>query len=105
VYAKVVLNATGPFADGLRKLSNPSNASCLKASSGSHITLPGFYGSGITGMIIPKTKVSWVGSSWQIPWNILIKHIKFGKCSWASKTVAVGDRLKVLQLSLEKSQQ
>ena len=57
VYAKVVLNATGPFADGLRKISNPKNAPCLKASSGSHVTLPGFYGSGITGMIIPKTKV------------------------------------------------
>jgi len=56
VFAKVVLNATGPFADGLRKISNAKNAPCLKASSGSHVTLPGFYGSGITGMIIPKTK-------------------------------------------------
>jgi glycerol-3-phosphate dehydrogenase len=57
VYAKVVLNATGPFADQLRQLSNPATQKCMTASSGAHVTLPAWYGSSVTGMIIPKTKV------------------------------------------------
>lgn len=34
VYAKQVINATGPFADGLRQMSDPSKPSIIMPSAG-----------------------------------------------------------------------
>jgi glycerol-3-phosphate dehydrogenase len=41
VHARVVVNATGPYVDRLRRLSNPDGAKAVTASSGAHVTLPG----------------------------------------------------------------
>ncbi|PNH06349.1 Glycerol-3-phosphate dehydrogenase SDP6, mitochondrial [Tetrabaena socialis] len=71
VYARVVMNTTGCFADqarpgrgeggglvlgrAVRHLSQPEAPDIIQPSSGAHVTLPGWYG-GSNGMIIPKTK-------------------------------------------------
>jgi hypothetical protein len=57
VYARVVINATGPFVDSVRKLSDAKAPDVITPSSGSHITLPSYYAPADVGMIIPKTKV------------------------------------------------
>jgi glycerol-3-phosphate dehydrogenase len=41
VYAKGVINATGPFSDGVEKLDDPSRKDLVAPSSGVHIVLPG----------------------------------------------------------------
>jgi glycerol-3-phosphate dehydrogenase len=38
--SKGVVNATGPFSDGLRKLDEPTTKEIVAPSSGVHITLP-----------------------------------------------------------------
>ncbi len=55
VQAKVVINATGPFTDGVRKLDDPSTEAMLTASSGIHIVLDGRFSPPDTGLLIPKT--------------------------------------------------
>ncbi|KAL6747098.1 mitochondrial glycerol-3-phosphate dehydrogenase [Haematococcus lacustris] len=56
VYARQVINATGPWCDTVRRLSDRDAPTTVNASSGAHVTLPGYYGSADTGIIIPKTK-------------------------------------------------
>ena len=57
VYARVVLNASGPFTDHLRKLADPSKPEIILPSSGVHVMLPDYYSPDAVGMIVPKTKV------------------------------------------------
>ncbi|KIY96540.1 glycerol-3-phosphate dehydrogenase [Monoraphidium neglectum] len=63
VHARVVVNATGPYADALREQSDPGVKKAVRASSGAHVTLPEYYGSQAVGMIVPKTK--------KLVWNIV----------------------------------
>lgn len=56
VAAKVVVNATGPFADAVRRLDDPSTPPMLKTSSGVHAVLPGRFSPPNTGLLIPKTE-------------------------------------------------
>ncbi len=56
VSAKVVVNATGPFVDALRRLDDPDTPEVLKTSSGIHIVLPGRFSPPDTGLLIPKTE-------------------------------------------------
>lgn len=55
VRAAVVVNATGPFTDGVRKLDDPNAKAMLTASSGIHIVLDGRFSPPDTGLLIPKT--------------------------------------------------
>ncbi|CAK7205875.1 mitochondrial glycerol-3-phosphate dehydrogenase [Sporothrix eucalyptigena] len=41
VRAKGVINATGPFSDGVERMDNPAKPSMIAPSSGAHIVLPG----------------------------------------------------------------
>lgn len=50
-----VINATGPFTDGIRKLDDPSVKQIVAPSSGIHITLPKYYSPGSMGLIDPNT--------------------------------------------------
>lgn len=43
VKAKGVINATGPFCDGVRKMDDPSVKEIVAPSAGTHVILPGFY--------------------------------------------------------------
>ena len=55
VYARQVINATGPCADGLRRLSKPDVAPMIMPSAGVHVALPDYYSPEKTGLIVPKT--------------------------------------------------
>lgn len=56
VFADVVINATGPYADELRRLDNEHAAPIMMASQGTHILLPKEYSPPECGMVIPQTK-------------------------------------------------
>lgn len=56
VYGKTVINASGPFTDEVRKLSNDEADGIMTPSAGAHLTLPAYYCPSDLGLIIPKTK-------------------------------------------------
>jgi glycerol-3-phosphate dehydrogenase len=56
VAAKVIINATGPFVDSVRKMDDPEVEPLLKASSGIHIVLAKRFSPPGTGLLIPKTE-------------------------------------------------
>jgi glycerol-3-phosphate dehydrogenase len=56
VRSRGVINATGPFADQLRMMDNPSAPRVLSASSGIHIVLDKRFAPPDTGLMIPKTE-------------------------------------------------
>jgi glycerol-3-phosphate dehydrogenase len=70
----VVINSTGPFVDGIRRQSNTSAPKTVTASSGTHVTLPAYYGSSTVGMIIPKTRDGRV--LFLLPW-LVRKHFDY----------------------------
>ena len=53
--ATSVINATGPFADTLRQLDDPSASPLVETSSGIHIVLPARFLPSSLGVMIPKT--------------------------------------------------
>ncbi|KAH9841669.1 DAO-domain-containing protein [Rhodofomes roseus] len=55
VRAKGIINATGPFADALLTMDNPSHKPIVQASSGIHITLPNYYSPRTMGLLDPAT--------------------------------------------------
>ncbi|CAK8675012.1 unnamed protein product [Clavelina lepadiformis] len=55
VRAKCVINATGPFTDGIRKLDDPKIANICQPSAGVHIILPGYYSPDAMGLLDPAT--------------------------------------------------
>ena len=56
VPARVVVNATGPFADEVRLMDDPASRPMLKVSSGIHIVLDRRFAPPDTGLLIPKTE-------------------------------------------------
>jgi glycerol-3-phosphate dehydrogenase len=56
ISADVIINATGPFTDRIRKLEDPGCKPLLKASSGIHIVLDKRFSPPDTGLLIPKTE-------------------------------------------------
>jgi glycerol-3-phosphate dehydrogenase len=65
--SKVVFNATGVWADELRRLADNSAAALTTTSRGSHIVLPSSFLPGATGMMIPRTADGRV--LFAIPWH------------------------------------
>ncbi len=65
--AKVVFNATGVWADEVRRRVDGEAAALITASRGSHIVLPSSFLPGSTGMMIPKTADGRV--LFAIPWH------------------------------------
>ncbi|KAG0172621.1 mitochondrial glycerol-3-phosphate dehydrogenase [Apophysomyces sp. BC1034] len=55
VKAKGVINATGPFTDGLRKMDDQTNADIVAPSAGVHIILPNYYSPRNMGLLDPAT--------------------------------------------------
>ncbi|KAK4046286.1 mitochondrial glycerol-3-phosphate dehydrogenase [Microbotryomycetes sp. JL221] len=53
--AKGVINATGPFTDGLREMDEPGTQKIVSPASGVHITLPNYYAPSKIGLIDPAT--------------------------------------------------
>ncbi len=50
-----VINATGPFSDGVRKLDDQTVQEIVSPASGVHITLPNYYAPAKIGLIDPAT--------------------------------------------------
>lgn len=55
IRAKGIINATGPFTDGIRKLDDPTTQEIITPSSGVHITLPNYYSPTGLGLLDPST--------------------------------------------------
>lgn len=56
VRARVFVNATGPFADHIRKLANPDLYPRIRVSRGVHILLPKHIMNSKSALLIPQTK-------------------------------------------------
>ena len=56
LHARGVINATGPFADRIRKMDNPAAREILSASTGIHIVLDKHFAPPDTGLMIPETE-------------------------------------------------
>ncbi|KAL4191738.1 hypothetical protein AMTRI_Chr07g31360 [Amborella trichopoda] len=56
VHTKVIVNATGPFSDAVRKMADNDARDMICPSSGTHVVLPDYYSSQRMGLIVPKTK-------------------------------------------------
>ncbi|KAK4766201.1 hypothetical protein SAY87_007843 [Trapa incisa] len=65
-YAKVVVNAAGPFCDSVRKMVDENVLPMICPSSGVHIVLPDYYSPEGMGLIVPKTKDGRV--VFMLPW-------------------------------------
>ncbi|KAF0689660.1 Aste57867_18897 [Aphanomyces stellatus] len=55
IKAKAVVNATGPFTDGVRKMDNPDAENICVPAAGVHVVLPDHYSPSRMGLIVPKT--------------------------------------------------
>ncbi|ORX92870.1 DAO-domain-containing protein [Basidiobolus meristosporus CBS 931.73] len=55
IHAKGVINATGPFTDGLRQMDEPQQAEIVAPSAGVHIILPNYYSPQNMGLLDPAT--------------------------------------------------
>ncbi|XP_057798898.1 glycerol-3-phosphate dehydrogenase SDP6, mitochondrial [Salvia miltiorrhiza] len=65
-YAKVVVNAAGPFCDSVRLMADKEAKEMICPSSGVHIVLPDYYSPEGMGLIVPKTKDGRV--IFMLPW-------------------------------------
>ncbi|CAN6461396.1 unnamed protein product [Victoria cruziana] len=66
VYAKVIVNAAGPFCDSVRTMADKDAEPIICPSSGVHIILPDYYSPEGMGLIVPKTKDGRV--VFMLPW-------------------------------------
>ena len=67
VSARSVVNATGPFCDGLRRLDEPDAAPLISPSQGVHIVLSRDFLPGETAIMVPHTRDGRV--MFAIPWH------------------------------------
>ncbi|CAL5443550.1 unnamed protein product [Camellia sinensis] len=65
-YAKVVVNAAGPFCDSVRKMADNDAKPMICPSSGVHIVPPDYYSPKGMGLIVPTTKDGCV--VFMLPW-------------------------------------
>jgi glycerol-3-phosphate dehydrogenase len=65
--AEVVINATGPFTDGLRRMAEPSAQPLVAASQGIHLVFDHSFLSGNSAIMVPHTSDGRV--MFAIPWH------------------------------------
>jgi glycerol-3-phosphate dehydrogenase len=65
--AKVVINATGPFTDSVRKMADPGCREMVAASQGAHLVFDGSFLRSDTAIMVPKTSDGRV--LFVIPWH------------------------------------
>lgn len=65
--ARVVINATGPFVDQVRKLSDPSEPPIISPSQGIHLVFDGSFLSSESAIMVPHTSDGRV--MFAIPWH------------------------------------
>jgi glycerol-3-phosphate dehydrogenase len=67
IRAKVVINATGPFSDGVRKLSDPGAPPLIAPSQGIHLVFDRSFLPGTSAIMVPHTRDGRV--MFAIPWH------------------------------------
>jgi glycerol-3-phosphate dehydrogenase len=67
IAARVVINATGPFCDGLRRTDDPSAAAMIAPSQGIHLVFARGFLPGDTALMVPRTRDGRV--MFAIPWH------------------------------------
>jgi glycerol-3-phosphate dehydrogenase len=67
VRARVVINATGVFSDGVRKMDEPEAKTIIAASQGSHVVLPKPFLPGNSAVMVPHTPDGRV--LFAVPWH------------------------------------
>jgi glycerol-3-phosphate dehydrogenase len=67
VHAKAVINATGVFADAVRRMDDPEARSILSPSQGVHIVLPKEFLPGTNALMVPRTNDGRV--LFAVPWH------------------------------------
>eukprot|EP01026_Neomeris_dumetosa_P079216 TRINITY_DN8623_c0_g1_i2.p1 TRINITY_DN8623_c0_g1~~TRINITY_DN8623_c0_g1_i2.p1 ORF type:complete len:486 (-),score=65.90 TRINITY_DN8623_c0_g1_i2:557-2014(-) len=67
VYTNKIVNATGPFVDSVRQMSDETRKPVIQPSSGVHVTLPEYYSPDQLGMIVPKSADGRV--VFMLPWQ------------------------------------
>jgi glycerol-3-phosphate dehydrogenase len=65
--AKVVINATGPFTDSVRRMADPGCRPMVAASQGAHLVFDGSFLRSDTAILVPKTSDGRV--LFVIPWH------------------------------------
>ncbi len=71
--ARCIINATGPFADGLCRLDDPQSASLIAPSQGTHVVLDRSFLPHDTAIMVPRTSDGRV--LFAIPW---LEHVLLG---------------------------
>jgi glycerol-3-phosphate dehydrogenase len=85
--ARVVVNATGPFCDDVRRMADPATTPMLAASRGSHVVLDRSFLAGDNALLIPETPDGRV--LFAIPWH---GHTLVGTTDVAIPTAPVEPR-------------
>lgn len=67
ITGKVVINATGPFSDAIRRMANPNSIDLITPAGGVHIVMPKLYSPPKCGMLIPETSDGRV--LFYLPWE------------------------------------
>jgi glycerol-3-phosphate dehydrogenase len=67
IRARCVINATGAFSDGIRRIDDPEARPMISPSQGVHIMLPGSFVSGDAAIMVPRTSDGRV--LFAIPWH------------------------------------
>jgi glycerol-3-phosphate dehydrogenase len=82
--ARCVVNATGPFADALRRLDDPGAESMIAASQGVHIVLDRSFLPGDAAIMVPHTRDGRV--MFAIPWH---DHVVVGTTDTPISTLSL----------------
>lgn len=67
LHARVVINATGPFTDSVRRMDEADAPPVIAASQGAHLVLPRHFLGGSTALMVPRTDDGRV--LFVIPWQ------------------------------------
>ena len=84
VRARAVINATGVFSDGVRKMDEPDEKTIIVASQGSHVVLPKSFLPGNSAIMVPHTPDGRV--LFAVPWH---DHVVVGTTDIAVDTVSL----------------
>src|SRR6478672_10481104 len=82
VRARAVINATGVFSDGVRKMDEPDAKTIIAASQGSHVVLPKAFLPGNSAVMVPHTPDGRV--LFAVPWH---DHVVVGTTDVAVDTI------------------
>ncbi len=82
--AKVVVNATGVFSDGVRRMDEPSAKTVLSASQGTHLVLPKSFLPGDSAVMVPNTPDGRV--LFAVPWH---DHVVVGTTDLAMDDITL----------------